>query len=136
MYPGCIGVFFFDQSSAHNAFADDALVANRMTVKGAGKNSKVMHDTFIPMDNPHPELRGKHQSMVYPPGHKDAGKPKGMQDVIKERGALHLLDCGARGKPVGLCTSCSQSEEARTKAEKAAQELMMNDPVFYRSLGK
>ncbi|EUC63056.1 hypothetical protein RSOL_470490 [Rhizoctonia solani AG-3 Rhs1AP] len=91
MYPSCVSVFFFDQSSAHNAFADKALVATRMTVNGAGKNSKPMHDTFIPMDNPNPTYRGKCQSMVYPPGHKDAGKPKGMKDVLEERGLLSTL---------------------------------------------
>ncbi|EUC67676.1 DDE family endonuclease [Rhizoctonia solani AG-3 Rhs1AP] len=134
MYPNCIGIFFFDQSSAHNAFADDALVATRMTVNGAGKNSKPMHDTFIPMDNPDPALRGMRQSMVYPPGHKDAGKLKGMRDVLEERGLLTTLTRGTRGQPVGICGACSQSEEARSKAEKAAREQMRSDPSFYRSL--
>ncbi|KAF8666923.1 hypothetical protein RHS04_09382 [Rhizoctonia solani] len=136
MYPGCVGVLFFDQSSAHNAFADNALVASQMTVNGAGKNSKAMHNTFIPMDNPNPALRGKHQSMVYPPGHKDAGKAKGMRDVLKERGLLNTLECGSQGQPVGLCLVCSQSEEACTKAKKVARKQMQSNPAFYCSLGK
>ncbi|EUC56568.1 DDE family endonuclease, partial [Rhizoctonia solani AG-3 Rhs1AP] len=134
MYPNCTGVFFFDQSSAHNAFADDALVANRMNVKAGGKNAKPMHDTFIPMNNPNPQLRGKLQSMVYPPGHEDAGKPKGMRDVLDERGLLATLHRGSKGQPVGVCSVCRQSEEARSKAEKNAREQMESDPTFYRSL--
>ncbi|KAI9329106.1 hypothetical protein BD770DRAFT_477956 [Pilaira anomala] len=33
LHPGCIAVFLFDNSSNHSAFADDALVASRMTLK-------------------------------------------------------------------------------------------------------
>ncbi|KDN32957.1 hypothetical protein RSAG8_13956, partial [Rhizoctonia solani AG-8 WAC10335] len=100
-----------------------------MTVNSAGKNSKAMHDTFIPMDNLNPALHGKPQSMVYPPGHKDAGKLKGMRDVLEECGLLNTLAHGAQGHPVGLCATCSQSEEACSKAEKAAQEQMRSNPV-------
>ena len=33
LHPDCVGVFLFDQSSNHQAYADDALVASRMTLK-------------------------------------------------------------------------------------------------------
>jgi len=32
LHPGCTAVFLFDNSSNHNAYADDALVASRMTL--------------------------------------------------------------------------------------------------------
>lgn len=107
-----------------------------MNVTRGGKNAKPMHNTVIPMDNPNPKLCGKPQSMVYPPGHKHAGKPKGIRDILDERGLLNTLARGARGQPIGVCTACWQSEEAQSKAEKAAQEQMENDPIFYWSLGK
>ncbi|KAG1050699.1 hypothetical protein G6F43_007047 [Rhizopus delemar] len=37
LYPNCVAVFLFDNSSNHGAFADDALVASRMTL-----NEKLM----------------------------------------------------------------------------------------------
>ena len=33
IHPNCVGVFLFDNSSNHSAFAEDALVASRMTLK-------------------------------------------------------------------------------------------------------
>ena len=32
MYPGAVAEFFFDQSTAHGAYAKDALNANKMNV--------------------------------------------------------------------------------------------------------
>lgn len=61
-----------DQSSGHNRFAPDALVANRMNVNPGGKQPK-LHDTATP--------NGDHQTMV------DArGVPKGLIQVLVERG--------------------------------------------------
>lgn len=91
LYPNCVDVFFFDQSSTYNAFGDDALVAKRMNVGPGGKNSKPMHATVIPMDNPNPELRGMPQSMVFPPEHELAGQPKSMRIILEERGLLGKL---------------------------------------------
>jgi len=58
LYPGAIAEFIFDQSSAHGAFAKDALNAKEMNVQPGGKQ-RAMHDTRIPSDNPRPELRKK-----------------------------------------------------------------------------
>jgi len=65
MFPGAIGEFFFDQSSAHGAHAPDALNAKDMNVKLGGKQ-RVMHPTTVPMDNPSLSLRGRSQLMVFP----------------------------------------------------------------------
>ena len=64
-------VWFFDHSSRHTAFAEDALNASRMNVKPGGKQP-VMHDTVY---------NGKAQRMVLPDG-----TPKGMKMVSEERG--------------------------------------------------
>ena len=65
-------MWIFDQSSGHNGFASDALVASRMNVKPGGKQP-IMHDTVKP--------NGDLQTMV------DAhGGPKGLKRVLQERG--------------------------------------------------
>lgn len=56
--------FMFDQSSAHGAFAKDALNAKEMNVQPRGKQCK-MHDTLIPADNPNPSLSSIHQTYVF-----------------------------------------------------------------------
>ena len=85
MYPEGIAVFIFDCSSAHEAFANDALMAHKMNKSPSGMQPK-MHDTIIP-------ATGKLQSMVFPDNthEKDAdgvslaGKPKGMEQIFWER---------------------------------------------------
>ncbi|CAG8646640.1 4909_t:CDS:2, partial [Paraglomus occultum] len=57
IHPGCIGVFCFDQSTNHNAMAEDALVVTRLNL-GPGKKQAKLRD----------------------------GKPKGIQTVLTERG--------------------------------------------------
>ena len=64
-------LWFFDHSSGHTAFAEDALNASHMNVKPGGKQP-VMHDTVY---------NGKSQKMVL----RD-GTPKGMKLVLQERG--------------------------------------------------
>ena len=46
LFPNCIAVFAFDNSSNHSAFAADALVAKRMNI-GPGGNAPKMRDTFL-----------------------------------------------------------------------------------------
>lgn len=64
-------VWLFDQSSCHHAFAEDALNAKVMNVRPGGVQPR-MHDTM---------WAGKVQRMVY-----DDGTPKGMKQVLEERG--------------------------------------------------
>ena len=80
-----VSVFIFNHSSAHEAFADDALMAHKMN-KSPGSRQSKMHNTIIP-------ATGQSQSMVFPDNtsEKDvdgvslAGKPKGMEQVLQER---------------------------------------------------
>ena len=62
--------WFFDHSSGHTAFAEDALNANRMNVNPGGKQP-LMHDTIY---------NGELQKMVLADG-----TPKGMKMVLMER---------------------------------------------------
>ncbi len=56
MFPNCIGLFAFDNSSNHAAFKSDALVASKMNLKSGGKQPK-MKDTVFSSNN-------QRQSMV------------------------------------------------------------------------
>ena len=89
--------FFFDQSTAHGAFAEDALNANEMNVRPGGKQ-QCMHSTTIPSDNLNPDLCAKPQTMIFdsdlPPGHKDyefRGQAKGIKCVLEEHGLMEEL---------------------------------------------
>ena len=62
-------VWFFDHSSGHTAFAEDAPNASCMNVRPGGKQP-VMHDTVY---------NGKFQKMVL-----SDGTPKGMKLVLEE----------------------------------------------------
>jgi len=52
VFPNCIALFAFDNSSNHAAYGSDALVANRMNLKPGGKQPK-MRDTVFGPDNCH-----------------------------------------------------------------------------------
>ena len=48
LYPNCIAVFAFDNSSNHAVFSKDALVANRMNLKPGGKQPIMRNTHFGP----------------------------------------------------------------------------------------
>ncbi|KIO04208.1 hypothetical protein M404DRAFT_9302 [Pisolithus tinctorius Marx 270] len=110
--------FVFDQSLAHGAFAKDALNAKEMNVQPGGKQW-LMHNTFIPMDNPNPDLHGNTQAMVFPPDlppHPDFefhGQAKGMQCILRGCGLISVLQAANGGKVVGECRTCKLSLEAQ-----------------------
>ena len=90
MYLGTVAEFFFDQSSAHGAFAADALNAKEMNVN-PGAQQCHMHSMIIPHDNPDTNLCGQVQNMVFPtdlpsahPHYAFHEKPKGMRVVLQE----------------------------------------------------
>jgi hypothetical protein len=115
--PGDQAVFFFDCSAAHESLAPDALCARRMNVKPGGKQP-VMHDTTIPLDNPHLQLRGQPQKLIFDendaPTPELIGQPKGMARVLQERGLL-------RPRLPGTCADCRLSEAKRLKKEMEAR---------------
>ena len=52
LFPNCIGLFAFDNSSNHATFKSDALVASKMNLKSGGKQPK-MRDTVFGLNNQH-----------------------------------------------------------------------------------
>ncbi|TDL14382.1 hypothetical protein BD410DRAFT_817185 [Rickenella mellea] len=152
MFPNAIGVWAFDCSSAHEAFAPDALNVNNMNVNPGGKQT-LMHDTIIPLDNPPPkpgwpDTRGQRQSMVYAQSHSDrnlAGKAKGMAAVLRERTAVWDKLCEAQGgekKVVGICKVCKLSQAHKDAlrrvalAEQAGQEDMLSDSDLEQAMAQ
>jgi hypothetical protein len=83
MHPGCIGVFCFDQSTNHNAMAEDALIVTRMNLGSGGVQPRMRNGWYIN------ECGEKYlQSMVFPDDHpvkKLRGQPKGVKIVLQER---------------------------------------------------
>jgi len=79
-HPDCVGLFIFDQSSAHTSLGPDALRAFDMNKSNRGRQRK-QKDTIIPMNNPQVECCGKLQKMT-----TESGEPKGLQQTLEERG--------------------------------------------------
>jgi len=83
LHPGCVSVFCFDQSTNHNAMAEDALIATRINLSSGGGQPKMHNGWYI---NEREEVCI--QSMVFPINHSVAklrGQPKGIKQVLGER---------------------------------------------------
>ncbi|KAB5590521.1 hypothetical protein CTheo_6045 [Ceratobasidium theobromae] len=135
-YLGAQMLLFVDQSSSHNAYANDALNARKMNVNPSGKQP-IMHNTAIPDNNPNPLLRGQPQLMVFDVTHPEyPNKPKGMEQVLKERGLWDLLTKAAGGKrPVGCCKTCKASAAERERILREAQTTIDDNPDAFGSIG-
>lgn len=131
-HPGCVGVFVFDRSSAHEGFAEDALNVNSMNLNPGGKQKK-LHNTIIPLNNPDPEpgdedTRGRVQWMCFPEDHEDPqlrGQPKGIKAILMERMSVwdkYNAICKARGtKTVKKCTTCTKSQVLKDAERRVAK---------------
>ena len=127
----CIGIFTFDQSSAHEGFAEDSLKVKKMNVNPAKKQSR-LRDTIIPLSNPDPapgeeDTRGRIQHMCFPADHPDPNlrdKPKRIRAVLEERKSVWdrfttiCRECGK--KVVGKCAACTKSELSKDKERSIA----------------
>jgi hypothetical protein len=124
LYPECIAVFAFDNSSNHAAFSKDALVAKRMNLGPGGKQPN-MHDTYF---GPNKQL----QSMVFPSTHPDErlrGKPKGIKQVLIERG---------KWPSNGLileCKECKKNIKDLSRISCCACQVMSLEPDFLEQKG-
>ena len=74
-FPGCKGLFAFDNSRNHCKFANDALRGSEMNLEPGGKNIRSMRDTYV-VDINHP-AGGYLQSLQFPDG-----TPKGLRKVL------------------------------------------------------
>lgn len=80
-FPNCKGLFAFDNASNHSAFAADALVVAKMNLMPGGKQPLLRDGWDHNRDLPQP--------MIFSQNHPDTtlrGKPKGIQQVLRERG--------------------------------------------------
>jgi len=116
----CVTIFVFDQSSAHEGFAEDALNVNHMNVNPGGKQKR-LHDTIIPLSNLDPapseeDTHGNIQRMCFTDDHDDPelrGHPKGLCAVLMECKSVWdkytdmCKRCGA--KVVGRCAECKKA---------------------------
>jgi len=127
LYPNAVGKFIFDQSSAHGAFAKDALNSKEMNVNPGGKQCP-LHSMLIPQDNPDLAKHGKPQSMIVPedllkydPNYQYHGQPKGMHIFLEEQGLISLFKEANGGKIVGECKFFKSSHETKEKLMCEAQ---------------
>ncbi|PKK64588.1 hypothetical protein RhiirC2_787281 [Rhizophagus irregularis] len=115
-HPNAIGIFAFDNSTSHGAFAPDALVASRMNVNPGGKQPKMRNTIF----------NGQVQSMNFPDNYWDPalqGKPKGMKQVIEE--------CQLMGP--GLIGYCRTNESKDIQC--CMRHIFKNQPDFLAQKG-
>ncbi|KDN36668.1 hypothetical protein RSAG8_10666, partial [Rhizoctonia solani AG-8 WAC10335] len=134
-FPDAQMLLFVDQSSAHNAYASNALNARKMNVTPGGKQP-IMHNTQIPLNNPNPELCGQVQEMVFPSTHPEhPDKAKGMEQVLRERGLWDILTTAAGGKrPVGPPRTCKATALQREKMITEAQRILEENPDSFASV--
>ena len=74
-FPGCQGLFLFDNATSHAAFAPDALLAKRMNLRPGGEQTILHPGAYSHMGHSYV------QEMVDP-----MGVPKGLKTVLQERG--------------------------------------------------
>lgn len=134
-YPESDHVLVFDNTSTHLKRADNALSA-RKTLKRIqewgvetmllGENGRPVHGwdgkilkTKVPMQD-RQFSDGQRQPFYFPPGHKHAGKFKGMAEILRERG-YNVLKLKAQ------CTKFKCPEGA---TQCCCQRIFFNEPDF------
>ena len=144
-HPGCQGLFLFDNSTGHNAYAEDALLAHKMSSLPGGKQPK-MRDGQLP--------DGRKQSMTFRKGEftlfdlqkkikgekisikrgtrvgEDSplsGLAKGSRQVCLEKNIRIVKGRTAKGKPKYVHHCCP-------KAKKTEDELF--DDEMLRAAGR
>ncbi|RGB23169.1 hypothetical protein C1646_774911 [Rhizophagus diaphanus] len=103
-HPNAIGIFAFDNSTSHSAFAPDALVASRMNVNPGGKQPKMRNTIF----------NGQVQYINFPDDYLDSAlweKPKGMKQILEERQLI-------RPDLIGYC----QNNESQRMIQEVIEE--------------
>ncbi|PLW54798.1 hypothetical protein PCANC_03715 [Puccinia coronata f. sp. avenae] len=129
LHPNTQAVFIFDCSSAHGAFAPSALRVQNMNLNPGGKQA-VLWDTVIPSDDPciPPHLHGRVPKFSYNPSHPDptrAGKPKGVQAILQERGLWSYYTQKrreAKQPPLKFhCAECSLSNKKKDAIAQSAR---------------
>ena len=136
MYPNVVAKFIFDQSSAHGAFAPDALNVKEMNVNTGGKQHRI-HPMIIPNDAPNPAVQGQVQDMIFPNGlpphhpyFQFCRQPKGMRVILEEQGILAHVIAQNSGKVLPCdCAYCKMSQCTWDKA--ACETAAATSESFY-----
>ncbi|CCI41174.1 unnamed protein product [Albugo candida] len=113
-------LFDFDNATSHAAFAEDALVSQRMNLGPGGKEPVMRNGMFG---------NGISESMVFLAHHPLAGQPNGIKIVLQERilWATKLrLDC--RGK-CGDTVSCCGRSVIQNQPDFKAQEGLLEETI-------
>ncbi len=126
-HPNCITLFVFNQSSAHASLGDDALHAFDMNRSNGGAQRK-QKNTVIPMNNLHPEFRGKAQSMT-----TEAGAAKGLQQMLEECG-FNVQGMRAKCNPVCPIenTNCCMAQLLSKQDDFQLQESLLEQKIKER----
>ena len=127
VHPNCIALFVFNQSSVHASLGDDALRAFDMNRSNGGAQRK-QKNTVIPMNNLHPEFRGKAQSMT-----TEAGAAKGLQQMLEERG-FNVQGMRAKCNPVCPIenTNCCMAQLLSKQDDFQLQESLLEQKIKER----
>ena len=99
LHPNCTGVFLFDQSTNHNAYSEDALLASRMTLNPKTEKKWRFKNGWY-------DLEGKRIVQPMFSGGQDF---KGIRLILQERGlwrAEWKLNCQERPDPSQVTHSC------------------------------
>jgi len=132
-FPGCQGLFIFDNATSHMKYAEDALRVTKMNLEDGGKNAKIMRSTSIGADA-HPE-RGWWQSMV-----RANGTSKGLCTVLTERnlwpssGPRFLTQCSI--KSFSGKSKLNSSSKCLKSSNCCARGLLALQPDFKAQKGE
>jgi len=117
-HPNKTGLFCFDQSSNHSAFAEDALLATNMNLNPGGKQHKLKDGWFMK------DGQKIEQKMV-----NSEGEAKGIKLVLIERGLWNdslRLDCAQC--PEGVLDCCARTLMSN-QADFQAQQSVLAEMV-------
>ncbi|KAJ6552377.1 hypothetical protein B0H10DRAFT_2242143 [Mycena sp. CBHHK59/15] len=114
-YPNGVAVFVFDCSSAHEAYASDALLAHKMN-RGPGGKQPRMRDTIIPST-------GQPQAMVFP-----RFGPWGFREDIQNPDGRYIL------KPPNEWNNARLPRDHVVSAKKLMKQILSPRPVPARQV--
>jgi hypothetical protein len=118
-HPNKIALFMFDNSSNHNAFADDALLVSRINMKDGGKQP-LLRNGIMPDGSPHIMTFMDTDGII---------KPKGIKRILEER---NLWIPGL----IKQCNACKKNTFDPKKLNCCASRILSVQPDFISQKSK
>lgn len=117
-----------DNSQGHSAYAKDALLVSRMNLRPGGKQAHMRDGWYLKDDE------RIIQSMTFPPDHPGefAGQPKGMKQVLTERGLWQqklLMSCPKENKCQPDSTNCCATRILETQPDFKEQISLVQEVI-------